>query len=66
MLWVIECSTLLIFFPTCVILNIPPFKGSQDQLTAQETEETAPITALLIYVELVKLKATTSQLELRH
>ena len=37
--------------PPGVTLNIPPFKGSHDQLTAAESEETAKIVAVRIHVE---------------
>ena len=37
--------------PESVALNIPPFKGLRDQLTAEESEETARIAAVRIHVE---------------
>eukprot|EP00795_Rhopilema_esculentum_P015448 gene15448-6696_t len=37
--------------PPGVTLNIPPFKGSRDQLTPAESEETAKIAAVRIHVE---------------
>ena len=37
--------------PPGVTLNIPPFKGTRDQLTAQETEATACIASVRIHVE---------------
>ena len=37
--------------PPGVSLNIPPFKGARDQLTAEETEETVRIAAVRIHVE---------------
>ena len=37
--------------PAGVTLNIPPFKGSRPQLTAQEVEDTARIAAVRIHVE---------------
>ena len=37
--------------PPGVSLNIPPFKGTRIQLTAEETEETARIAAVCIHVE---------------
>ena len=37
--------------PEGVALNIPPFKGLRDQLTAEESEETARIAAVRIHVE---------------
>ena len=37
--------------PPGVSLNIPPFKGTRIQLTAEETEETARIAAVRIHVE---------------
>ena len=37
--------------PEGAALNIPPFKGLRDQLTAEESEETARIAALRIHVE---------------
>ena len=37
--------------PHDVSLNIPPFKGKRDQLTPEETEETARIAAVRIHVE---------------
>ena len=37
--------------PEGVSLNIPPFKGSRNQLTAEETEETMKIAAVRIIVE---------------
>ena len=37
--------------PAGVTLNIPPFKGSRPQLTAQEVEDTARIASVRIHVE---------------
>ncbi|XP_031572729.1 uncharacterized protein LOC116306777 [Actinia tenebrosa] len=37
--------------PPGVSLNLPPFKGTRDQLTASEVEETARIAAVRIHVE---------------
>ena len=37
--------------PPGVTLNIPPFKGTRDQLTARETEATACIASVRIHVE---------------
>ena len=37
--------------PDGVLLNIPPFKGSRPQLTAEETEHTVRIAAVRIHVE---------------
>ena len=37
--------------PPGVTLNIPPFKGQRDQLTAEESEETARIASVCIHVE---------------
>ena len=37
--------------PPGVTLNIPPFKGQRDQLTAEESEETARIASVRIHVE---------------
>lgn len=37
--------------PDGVALNIPPFKGQRDQLTAEESEDTAKIAAVRIHVE---------------
>ena len=37
--------------PPKLSLNIPPFKGQRDQLTAEEAEETARIAAVRIHVE---------------
>ena len=37
--------------PTNVTLNIPPFLGTRQQLTADETDETARIAAVRIHVE---------------
>ena len=37
--------------PPGVTLNIPPFKGERDQLTAEESEETARIASVRIHVE---------------
>ena len=38
-------------WPDGVLLNIPPFKGSRPQLTAEETEDTVRIAAVRIHVE---------------
>ena len=38
-------------FPPGVTLNIPPFKGQIDQLTTEESEETARIASVRIHVE---------------
>jgi hypothetical protein len=37
--------------PPGVNLNLPPFKGTREQLTASEVEETARIAAVRIHVE---------------
>jgi len=37
--------------PPGVTLNLPPFKGNRDQLTAAEVEETTQIAAVRIHVE---------------
>ena len=37
--------------PSGVTLKIPPFKGQKDQLTAEESEETARIASVRIHVE---------------
>ena len=37
--------------PEGVTLNIPPFKGTRSQLTAEETEETSKIASVRIHVE---------------
>ena len=37
--------------PHGVTLNIPPFKGTRAQLSAEETEETARIASVGIHVE---------------
>ena len=37
--------------PQGVTLNIPPFKGSPEQLTPEEAEETAKIASVRIHVE---------------
>ena len=37
--------------PPGVTLNIPPFKGQRDQLSAEEAEETAKIASVRIHVE---------------
>ena len=37
--------------PSGVTLNIPPFKGTREQLTPEETEETAHIASVRIHVE---------------
>ena len=37
--------------PPDVHLNIPPYKGQRDQLTAEESEETARIASVRIHVE---------------
>lgn len=37
--------------PPGVDLNLPPFKGTRDQLTAKEVEETAKIASVRIHVE---------------
>lgn len=37
--------------PPGVDLNLPPFKGKRDQLTAQEVEDTARIASVRIHVE---------------
>ena len=41
--------------PDGVLLNIPPFKGSRPQLTAEETEDTVRIAAVRIHVERANL-----------
>lgn len=38
--------------PHGVNLNIPPFKGTRDQLIAEETEETVKIASVRIHVEM--------------
>ena len=38
-------------FPDGVLLNIPSFKGSRPQLTAEETEDTVGIAAVGIHIE---------------
>ena len=38
-------------FSRGVGLNIPPFKGSRDQLTAEEVDETVHIASVRIHVE---------------
>ncbi len=42
-----------VMLPPGVTLNIPPFKGSRPQLSAQEVKETACIAAARIHVERV-------------
>ena len=37
--------------PTGVSLNIPPFLGGREQLTAEQTEETMTIASVRIHVE---------------
>ena len=44
--WLIED-----ILPQGVNLNLPPFKGTREQLTAKEVEETARIASVRIHVE---------------
>ena len=37
--------------PARVTLNIPPFNGGRDQISPEETDETAGIAAVRIHVE---------------